>query len=251
MRVSAGFFVTGLSGNMRIQILPPRLMWRVIAIRAASIWRSVIQAGSKLLSPYSPKLISLPRVATPVMRPRICFRCLTFFGINITIHLFRHKEAQNHMKEFVRFVVLPCAFCVLLVLGSRSSSIRSAFAFAARTRTAFALTCACFVDRIRSGATCHRGLRIENLAAIDPNLHADLSERRLRFGKTVIDVGTQSVQRKLSLQVPLTPRDFSTVQTTTDLRLDSLRAKSERLLDSLSHRASKCDALLELRRDLL
>src|SRR6185437_11101006 len=25
----------------------------------------------------------LPRVATPVMRPRICLRCLTFFGINM------------------------------------------------------------------------------------------------------------------------------------------------------------------------
>jgi len=36
--------VIGLSGNIRIQIFPPRLMWRVIAIRAASIWRSVTQA---------------------------------------------------------------------------------------------------------------------------------------------------------------------------------------------------------------
>src|ERR671939_46122 len=34
IRVSAGFFVIGLSGNILIQILPPRLMWRVIAIRA-------------------------------------------------------------------------------------------------------------------------------------------------------------------------------------------------------------------------
>ena len=45
MRVSAGFWVTGLSGKMLIQTLPPRLMWRVIAIRAASIWRAVIHAG--------------------------------------------------------------------------------------------------------------------------------------------------------------------------------------------------------------
>ena len=46
MRVSAGFSVTGLSGNTLIQTLPPRLMWRVMAIRAASIWRAVIQPGS-------------------------------------------------------------------------------------------------------------------------------------------------------------------------------------------------------------
>src|SRR5262249_13852258 len=37
MRVSCGFFVIGLSGNTRIQILPPRLTNRVMAIRAASI----------------------------------------------------------------------------------------------------------------------------------------------------------------------------------------------------------------------
>ena len=37
MRVSAGFFVTGLSGKIVIHTLPPRLMWRVIATRLASI----------------------------------------------------------------------------------------------------------------------------------------------------------------------------------------------------------------------
>src|SRR5215211_9121082 len=42
MRVSAGFSVTGLSGKMLIQTLPPRRTWRVMAIRAASIWRAVI-----------------------------------------------------------------------------------------------------------------------------------------------------------------------------------------------------------------
>jgi hypothetical protein len=51
MRVSCGFFVIGLSGNTRTQILPPRLMKRVIATRAASICRSVIQAGSSAFSP--------------------------------------------------------------------------------------------------------------------------------------------------------------------------------------------------------
>src|ERR1700746_249710 len=59
-----------------------------MAIRAASIWRSVIQAASSVFNPYSPKLIALPRVATPVMRPRICLRCLTFFGINMAFSQF-------------------------------------------------------------------------------------------------------------------------------------------------------------------
>ena len=51
MRVSAGFLVTGLSGKTRIQILPPRLTERVMARRAASICRLVIQAGSIVASP--------------------------------------------------------------------------------------------------------------------------------------------------------------------------------------------------------
>src|SRR5215831_17647134 len=51
IRVSWGFFVIGLSGNTRTQIFPPRLMKRVIATRAASIWRSVIHAGSSAFSP--------------------------------------------------------------------------------------------------------------------------------------------------------------------------------------------------------
>ena len=51
MRVSAGFFVIGLSGKMRIHTLPPRLMWRVSATRAASIWRFVTHPGSSACRP--------------------------------------------------------------------------------------------------------------------------------------------------------------------------------------------------------
>jgi hypothetical protein len=51
IRVSAGFFVKLLSGKTLIQTLPPRLILRVIAIRAASIWRFVIQPASRALSP--------------------------------------------------------------------------------------------------------------------------------------------------------------------------------------------------------
>ena len=51
MRVSAGFLVIGLSGKTRIHTLPPRLMNRVMATRAASICRSVIQAHSIAFNP--------------------------------------------------------------------------------------------------------------------------------------------------------------------------------------------------------
>src|SRR6266542_215377 len=81
MRVSAGFFVNDLSGKIRIQILPPRLTARVMAMRAASIWRAVIQPGSRICRPVSPNARVDPRVALPRIRPRCCFRYLTFEGI--------------------------------------------------------------------------------------------------------------------------------------------------------------------------
>ncbi len=41
----------GLSGKIRIHTLPPRLTWRVIAIRAASIWRAVMRPWSRVWRP--------------------------------------------------------------------------------------------------------------------------------------------------------------------------------------------------------
>src|SRR5262245_27851014 len=83
IRVSAGFLVTGLSGNTRIQTLPPRLRLRVSATRAASIWRLVTQPGSCAFRPKSPKARLEPRVAMPFMRPRWALRYLTRFGISM------------------------------------------------------------------------------------------------------------------------------------------------------------------------
>src|ERR1043166_5697805 len=140
---------------------------------------------------------------------------------------------------------------VLLVVTARSPAVRSTFAFASRARASFTFAGARLVDRIRTGAARHRRLWIENLTAIDPNLDSDLAKRRLRFRKTVIDIRAQRVERKLSLQVPLTASDLSAVQTTTDFDFDPLRAKPQRLFDRFSHRAAKRNALLELRGDLL
>jgi len=47
MRVSAGLAVTGLSGKTLIHNFPLRLTWRTMARLAASIWRLVIQQGSR------------------------------------------------------------------------------------------------------------------------------------------------------------------------------------------------------------
>src|ERR1700741_4576915 len=181
------------------------------------------------------------------MRPRIFFRCLTFFGINIAFYPFpATKEHKSHINDFVYFVL----FVALLVLCSWPAAVRSTFAFASCARATFTFAGSRLVDRIRTRSTRHRSFGIEDLTAIDPNLHTDLPESRSGFGETVIDVSAQRVQRQLALQMPLTPRDFSAVQTTTDLDLDSLRPKPQRLFHGLSHRATKRNALLELGRNL-
>src|SRR5262247_2664952 len=87
MRTSAGFCDTGLSGNTRIQMRPPRLMWRDIARRAASSWRAVRRPRVVALRPYSPKETLLPRVATPVLRPFCCFLYFVRAGCSIALLL--------------------------------------------------------------------------------------------------------------------------------------------------------------------
>src|SRR5882672_135004 len=83
MRTSAGFWEIGLSGKIRIQIRPPRLIWRVIARRAASIWRAVSRPRPIALRPNSPKLTFAPRVATPVLRPFCSLRYFLLAGCSM------------------------------------------------------------------------------------------------------------------------------------------------------------------------
>src|SRR6266436_545718 len=97
IRVSAGFLVTGLSGNTRIQTLPPRLRLRVRATRAASIWRLVTQPGSRALSPYSPKAREDPRWALPRMLPRWALRYLTRLGISMRSPLGLRRRGAKHL----------------------------------------------------------------------------------------------------------------------------------------------------------
>src|SRR4051812_47211383 len=88
MRTSSGFLVTGRSGKMRIQSLPARFTWRVMAIRAASIWRDVKRPGSMACNPKSPKETSEPRQATPRLLPFCIFRNLVRFGDSMSFSFF-------------------------------------------------------------------------------------------------------------------------------------------------------------------
>src|SRR3989338_10383500 len=68
---------------MRIQIRPPRLIWRGIARRAASIWRAVKRPRPTAFRPNSPKLTLLPRVAMPVLRPFCSLRYFLLAGCSM------------------------------------------------------------------------------------------------------------------------------------------------------------------------
>src|SRR5207237_319607 len=53
--------------------------------------------------------------------------------------------------------------------------------------------------------------QIQNLALIEPRLDADHAVSGMSLRKAVIDIGAQSVQRELPLQVPFAARDFGSV----------------------------------------
>src|SRR4051812_27613280 len=95
MRVSAGFLVTGLSGYTLIQTLPPRLILRVMAIRAASIWRFVSQPASSALMPNSPNCTFVWPRESPGLRPRCCLRCLTRLGESMSSDPLRTRRRRH------------------------------------------------------------------------------------------------------------------------------------------------------------
>src|SRR5262249_50107425 len=69
---------------IRIQTLPPFLMKRVMATRAASICRAVMRLGSIALSAYSPKAMRAPRLVLPLIALLAWgLRNLTRLGISI------------------------------------------------------------------------------------------------------------------------------------------------------------------------
>src|ERR1019366_7722030 len=105
--VSAGFCVTGLSGKTRIQTLPPRLTWRVMAIRAASIWRAVTQAGSEPLAPIVPEVDRLATLGHAGESPALLFAVL---------HLAGHEHQSFSLRK------CGTSWCSARVRRSSSSS---------------------------------------------------------------------------------------------------------------------------------
>src|SRR5216683_4322143 len=106
MRTSAGFCDTGTSGKTRIHTRPIRLMWRVMARRAASIWRAVTRPGDVAFSPKLPKLSAVPPLASPWMRPLCALRYLVRFGESMFLRPLQTAQARAGCCSAAR---LSCA----------------------------------------------------------------------------------------------------------------------------------------------
>src|SRR5450432_2180888 len=131
-------------------------------------------------------------------------------------------------------------------------------------RTAVSATIASTVAPVPAVVTAARlaarlGLRqqsaalgeVQNLALVQPRLNSDHAVGSVRFGKTVVDIRAQRVQRKLALQIPFTARDFGAVETPRNPHLNALAAESQRRIHGLAHRPPERHALFQLERNRL
>src|SRR5581483_4012210 len=89
----------------------------------------------------------------------------------------------------------------------------------------------------------------QNLAFVDPGLHADHAVGGTRLAESVLDVGTQRVQRQTPLQVPLRARDFVSIQSSGNANLNPLASEAQCRIDALAHGAAESHAFLKLQRD--
>src|SRR5688572_29914264 len=163
MRTSAGLELTGTSGKMRIHKRPERLMWRVIARRAASIWRAVIRSGSMAFKPKAPKLSSVPPLALPWIRP---------------------------LKALRNLVRLGCSMICLFVL----QRLAVAALFAGRTDSGGL--------GLHHQPVLSERVMAENLALEDPDLDPAHAISGVGLGLGVIDVAAQRVERNAAFAVP-------------------------------------------------
>lgn len=92
-------------------------------------------------------------------------------------------------------------------------------------------------------------LGFEDLAFVDPDLDADHAERGMRFGKAVVDIGAQRLQRDGTLVILLAASDLRAVETAGNHHFDALDARTHRTADRLLHRAAERHTLFELLRD--
>src|SRR4051794_2706748 len=265
---------------MLIHTLPPRLMCRVMAIRADSICRLARYAGSSPGSPYRPRAPRWPPWGAPPRLGWCWLRCLPRRGISIGSALLRRGGVAGGLGAGARRGVL-CRFVGrgrdIQVdrrvgrlgrpglrgrgrlrgigrpgAGDRRRTRRPAVASAAAAgRTVTARPTVALVAGAKRGL---RGLllaRHDLVTLVDPDLDADAAERGPGLVEAEVDVGAQRVQRDATLAVELRARHLRAAEATRALHPDALGAGLGRALHRLAHRAPERDTARELLGDAL
>src|ERR671916_542659 len=270
MRVSAGFCVTGLSGETLIHTLPPRLMWRVMAMRAASIWRAVIHPGSRAWMPNSPKLTSVPPLALPLIRPRWCLRCATLRGINmslvyrtevgrlgVVVHpaldlfLFGQQALELGIGLLDEGLVLGhgCLFGGALGGAPAGAGRRGHDALAALGGGAGGL--ADGHGRLARDLLLALRLVGEDIALVEPHLDADATGGGAGLAGAVVGVGPERVTGDATLAVALGAGHLGAAEAARAHHLDALGTGLLGVLHGALHGAAEGDAGGELVGDAL
>src|SRR5262249_22680383 len=96
-----------------------------------------------------------------------------------------------------------------------------------------------------------RGLVREDVALVDPNLHADAAEGGAGLTEAVIDVGPKGVQRHPALAVPLGAGHLRAAEAAGALHADALRAGLLRGLHGPLHRPAETHPAGQLVADTL
>ena len=87
---------------------------------------------------------------------------------------------------------------------------------------------------------------LQHFAFEDPDLDADDAIGRLGFGRAVVDVGAQRMQRHAAFAVPLGAGDVGTAETAADVDADAAGAHADRRLHRALHGTAERHAALEL-----
>src|SRR5687767_9162589 len=90
----------------------------------------------------------------------------------------------------------------------------------------------------------------DDVAPVDPDLHADAAVGRVRVHLPVADVGAQRPERDATLAVPLATAHLGPAEAAGDRDADALGASLHRALDRLLHRLLERDAAGELLGDV-
>src|SRR6266536_3563772 len=238
---------------MLIHTLPPRLMYLVMAIRAASIWRLLTQAASAACRPNSPKVTLVPPLASPPLRGRCCLRCFTRLGVNMArspLPLLGGAGVRRSGRRLGR--------CRGRLGGRPWLRPRpAAVGTGAPVRTAAAAVAAPATTTLTGARAGARPLGLlllaggQHVAPVDPDLHADLAEGGAALGQAVVDVGPQGVQGHAALAVPLGAGHLGAAEPAGALPPDALGAALHGRVDRPAHRPAERDPAGELLRDAL